>query len=171
MPPFGLGYGGELRRGEILAMVNFMRYTWDDRAELPAEVARASAIPALAADEVPSYEMHVQPIIKRFCVSCHRPGKKNNNYLMRDYNETMTTGDHAPNVVAGDLGSNNIRMLHREEIEAGGPMPPTKALRPELILIWEKWVASGAPNTAVEAAELTLPAQFLPVEAEPTATP
>ena len=54
MPPFGLGYGGELRRGDILAMVNFMRYTWDDRAELPAEVAQASAIPALRADEVPS---------------------------------------------------------------------------------------------------------------------
>jgi ubiquinol-cytochrome c reductase cytochrome b subunit len=171
MPPFGLGYGGELRRGDIIAVVNFMRYTWDDRAELPQEVVQASAVPALAEGEVPSYEVHIQPMIKRYCVSCHRPGKKNNNYLMRDYNEIMTTGDHAPNVVAGDLGSNTIRMLHREEIEAGGPMPPTKALKPELILIWEKWIAGGAPTTAAEAAGLTLPAEFLPGEATPTAAP
>jgi mono/diheme cytochrome c family protein len=172
MPPFGLGYGGELRRGEILAVVNFMRYTWDDRAELPQEVAQASAVPALAEGEVPSYEVHILPMVKRYCISCHRPGKKNNNYLMRDYNEIMTTGDNTPNIIAGDLGSNAIRMLHREEIDAGGPMPPTKALKPELILIWEKWVAGGAPNTAAEAAGLTLPAEFLPAEgSQPTPAP
>lgn len=168
MPPFGLGYGGELRRGEINAIVNFMRYTWDDRAELPQEVVAASAVPVLAVGEVPSYDVHITPIIKRYCVSCHRPGKKNNNYLMRDFNETMTSGDNAPNLIAGDLGTNTIRMLHREEIEAGGPMPPTRALKPELILIWEKWVAGGLPQTPEQAAQATLPAEFLPVEATPT---
>lgn len=152
MPPFGLGYGGELARGDIDAIVTFMRYTWDDRAEIPAEAAAASVIPALGPDEVPSYEVHIAPIVKRYCVSCHRPGKENNNYLMGNYEETMTSGDNAPNIIAGDLGSNLIRMLHREEIDAGGPMPPTKPLPEDYTILFERWVLGGVPNTAAEAA-------------------
>lgn len=158
MTPFGLGYGGELSRGEMEAIVNFMRYTWDDRVEIPEEAAQAGAIPALLPGEVPSFDVHIAPIVKRYCVSCHRPGKENNNYLMRDYIETMETGDHAPNIIPGDLNSNLILMLYREEIEAGGPMPPTKALKQELIEIFVSWVDGGAPETAEQAAELsTLP--------------
>lgn len=157
MPPFGLGYGGEMSRGEINAVVTFMRYTWDDRAEIPAEAVAASAIPELGPDEVPSYEVHIQPIIKRYCISCHRPGKENQNYLMGTYVEVMTSGDHAPNIIPGDLNSNNIRMLHREEIDAGGPMPPTKPLPDEYIEIFERWVLGGAPETAEEAAGLSAP--------------
>jgi menaquinol-cytochrome c reductase cytochrome b/c subunit len=155
MPPNGLGYGGELSRGEIDAIVTFMRYTWDDRVEIPEEAAQAGAIPELGSDEIPSYEVHIAPIVKRFCVSCHRPGKKNNNYLMGTYQETMETGDNAPNVIPGDLNSNNILMINRQEIEAGGPMPPTRALKPELIEIFERWVLGGAPETAEQAAALS----------------
>lgn len=173
MPPFGLGYGGELSRGEIDAIVTFMRYTWDDRVEIPEDAAQAGAIPELSPGEVPSYEVHIAPIIKRYCVSCHRPGKENNNYLMRDYVETMETGDNTPNVIPGDLNSNLILMLHREEIEAGGPMPPTKPLKQELIEFFELWVDGGALETAEQAAALSTPPEEASTE-EPdqaTATP
>lgn len=152
MQPFGIAYGGELSIGEIETIVDFMRYTWDDRAELPQEVTQASAMPTLGEDQVPSYDVHIEPLVKRYCISCHRPGKKNNNYFMQSYEEVMNTGDHAPNVIPGDLASNLIRMLHREEIDAGGPMPPTKALKPEIIAIFERWVLGGAPQTPEEAA-------------------
>lgn len=153
MTPFGRAYGGELGPGDIDAIVAFMRYTWDDRAELPEEVTQASAMPVLGADEVPSYEVHIAPIFKRYCISCHRPGKKNQNYLMQTYQEVMETGDHAPNVIPGNLDNHLIRMIHRENIDAGGPMPPTKALKADLIEIIERWVLGGAPNTAEEAAK------------------
>lgn len=153
MPPFSKAFGGALSASEIDYIVVFMRYTWDDRMELPAEAA-GPAIPALGPDEVPSYEVHIQPIIKRYCISCHRPGKKNNNYFMATYDEVMKSGDQAPNVIPGDLGSNLIRMINREEIEAGGPMPPTKPLPPELVDIFTRWVQAGAPNTAADAAAL-----------------
>ncbi len=152
MPPFGKAYSGELGIGDIEAVVDFMRYTWDDRAEIPQEVVQASALPALGENEVPSYDVHIEPLVKRYCVSCHRPGKKNNNNLMRTYEEIMTTGDNAPNVIPGDLNSNLIRMINREEIEAGGPMPPTKALKPEVVDIFTRWVAGGALRTSEEAA-------------------
>ena len=155
MPPFGLGYGGEVSRAELEYLVTFMRYSWDDRAEVPQEAAQAGALPVLGPDEVPSYSVHIEPLVKRYCISCHRPGKKNNEYLMQTYEEMMNTGDNAPNLVAGDLMSNTIRMLHREEIDAGGPMPPTRALKPELIQIFERWVLNGLPETPDEAAAIS----------------
>ena len=171
MPPFSKAFGGALSTSEIDYIVTFMRYTWDDRMQLPQE-AKPAAIPTLAADEIPSYEVYIQPIVKRYCLSCHRPGKKNNNYYMSTYEEIMTSGDQAPNVIAGDLTSNLIRMINREEIEAGGPMPPTKALPPELVDIFTRWVKAGAPNTAADAAVLqpTAPAQQTPTPT-PTSTP
>lgn len=172
MPPFGKGYGGELSRGDIDAVVTFMRYTWDDRVEVPQEAQQAGAIPALGADEIPSYEVHIAPIFKRYCISCHRPGKENQNYLMQTYEEVMQSGDHAPNIIAGDLNNNLVRMIRREEIEAGGPMPPTKALKPELIEIIERWILAGAPNTAADAAALSPAATPVqPISPTPAGSP
>ncbi|MEW5872009.1 MAG: c-type cytochrome [Chloroflexota bacterium] len=157
MTPFGRGYGGELGPGDIDAIVTFMRYTWDDRAELPQEVAMGSQIPALGPDEIPSYEQHLEPLFKRYCVSCHRPGKKNNNYLMQTYDEVLNSGDNAPNLITGDLSSNMIRMINREEIDAGGAMPPNKPLKDEYIDMITRWVLAGMPNTAAEAAATPAP--------------
>jgi len=168
MTPFGRGYGGELGPGDMEAIVTFMRYTWDDRVEIPQEATTAFAIPPLGPDEIPSYEVHVALIFKRYCVSCHRPGKENQNYLMQSYAEVMESGDNAPNVIPGDLGSNLMRMVHREDIDAGGPMPPNKALKDEFIEIIERWILGGAPNTAADAAALT-PAGVTPEQ--PTEAP
>jgi mono/diheme cytochrome c family protein len=154
MPPFGLAYGGELPRVEIEQIVTFIRYTWDDRVEIPEE-ATTGGVPELGPEDTPVYTIHVEPIVRRTCVSCHRPGKKNNNYLMQTYEEVIETGDNAPNLIAGDLDSNLIRMLHREEIDAGGPMPPTKALKAEWIDIFERWVLAGMPESPEDLPEST----------------
>jgi mono/diheme cytochrome c family protein len=172
MQPFGLAYGGELQRGDIEAIVTFMRYTWDDRVEIPEEAAAAGAVPELGPDQIPTYDMHIEPIIRRTCVSCHRPGKTNNNYLMQTYDEIINSGDNAPNLIAGDLGSNLIRMIYREEIDAGGPMPPTKELKPEWIDAFERWVLAGMPETAddLPATPTSAPEPAIEetLEAEPT---
>jgi hypothetical protein len=87
---------------------------------------------------------------------------------MGSYEESMTSGDNTPNIIPGDLNSNLIRMLNREEIPAGGPMPPTKALKPELIDLFIRWVLGGAPNTAEEAASASSGTEAVPI---PTAIP
>jgi mono/diheme cytochrome c family protein len=150
MPPFGLAYGGELDRASIDAIVTFIRYTWDDRVEVPQEAVGAGAVPELGPDQIPTYTEFIEPIIRRTCVSCHRPGKENNNYLMGSYEELLTTGDDAPNLIAGDLGSNLIRSLHREETDEWGPMPPSKPLKEEWIVIFERWVLAGMPETPAD---------------------
>jgi len=176
MPPYGRAYGGELGPGSIESIVTFMRYTWDDRVDIPVEASMASAIPALAPDEIPSYEVHIQRIVKRYCISCHRPGKENNDYFMTTFEEIMESGANAPNVIPGDLESILILTLYREELNyldpEVGPMPPTKALKPELIEIFERWIMGGAPNTAAEAEALRpTPESTQPAYPEPEATP
>lgn len=160
MPPFGKAYGGELTPGEVTYVVAFMRYTWDDRAELPAEALALAALPALAADEVPSYDVHVSVVVKRYCISCHRAGKDNNDYLMTSYEEILTTGKNKDfNVIAGDESSYFLQTIHGTAIldPATGEilintMPPKRALNAQALEILTRWVMYDMPRTAEDAA-------------------
>lgn len=174
MTPFGKTYGGELSRSEIDHIVIFMRYMWDDRFELPAEALKP-LFPPLADGEVPSYEVHIAPIVKRYCVSCHREGKDNNNYLMTSYDEILHTGDNKDkNVIAGDPNGYLIQVIQGTPIrdpndpqkEIIGVMPPKGHLKPDAVEAFVLWILSGMPETTEDAAQLS-PAPIL----EPTATP
>jgi mono/diheme cytochrome c family protein len=159
MQPFGKAYGGVLSTSEIDSLVAFMRYSWDDRAEMPT--GAISFIPALNPGEVPSWDVHIQPLIKRYCVSCHRVGKQNNNYLMTSYQEMLNTGDNAPLITAGDLESLLLKLIDGQEGKDPvtgkviRQMPPTKLLDPQYVDILTRWVMNGMPQTAEEASKLT----------------
>jgi len=161
MTPFGKAYGGELSKSEIDYMTIFMRYMWDDRFEAPVI---KPLFPALADGEVPSYDVHIAPIAKRYCISCHRAGKENNNYLMTSYEEILTTGDNAEfNIISGDETSYMLQVIQEHAImdpekpdeELIGVMPPSKALKPDVVDVFIRWVMNGMPQTAEEAAILS----------------
>ena len=156
MQPFGKAYGGALSPTEIDSLVAFLRYTWDDRAELPA--GAITSIPSLGANEVPSWEVHIQPLTKKFCVSCHRAGKDNNNYLMTSYDEMLNTGDNNPVIATGDPNSLLLQLINGHEGQdpkTGNTirqMPPTKLLDQKYIDMLTRWILAGMPKTAEEAA-------------------
>jgi mono/diheme cytochrome c family protein len=161
MTPFGKAYGGELSRGEIDYMITYMRYMWDDRFEAP-EIK--PLYPPLAEGEVPSYDVHIAPIAKRYCVSCHRADKENNNYLMTSYDEILTTGDNADkNIISGDETSYLLQVIQEQAImdpakpdeELIGVMPPSKALKPDVVNVFKLWIMNGMPQTAEDAAALS----------------
>lgn len=161
MTPFGKAYGGELSKGEIDTIITYMRYLWDDRFEAPKI---KPLYPPLAEGEVPSYDVHIQPIVKRYCISCHRAGKENNNYLMTSYEELLTTGDNAEkNIIKGDETSNLLQVIQQNAImdpnqpdqELIGVMPPNKALKADIVDVFIRWVMNGMPRTAEEAAALS----------------
>jgi mono/diheme cytochrome c family protein len=159
MQPFGSTYGGPLSPTDIENIVTFMRYTWDDRAELPAGTSPVASIPVLNPGEVPSYDVHVEPLTKRYCVSCHRAGKQNNNYLLTSYDELLNTGDNAPVVAPGDPQSLLLQLITGHEgldPKTGNTirrMPPTKLLDQQYIDMLTRWVLAGMPKTAEEAAK------------------
>jgi hypothetical protein len=140
-----------------------MRYTWDDRFEAPPI---KPLFPALADGEVPSYEVHIQPIVKRYCISCHREGKTNNNYWMTTYEEILTTGDNKDfNIIAGDPESYLLQVIQGTPIpDPDDPatemiriMPPTSQLKPNVIDVFVRWIMAGMPQSALDAAALFVP--------------
>ena len=159
MQPFGSTYGGSLSPTDIENIVTFLRYTWDDRAELPAGTSPVASIPVLNQGEVPSYDVHIGPLVKRYCVSCHRAGKQNNNYLLTSYDEMLNTGDNAPVVTAGDPQSLLLQLITGHEgidPKTGNTirqMPPTKLLDQQYIDMFTRWVLAGMPKTAEDAAK------------------
>jgi len=161
MPPYGKTYGGELSKSEIDYITIFMRYSWDDRFEAPV---LPELFPPLADGEVPSYDVHIQPIVKRYCISCHRPGKDNNNYLMTTYEEILTTGDHAEfNVIAGNETSYLLQTIQGQPIldengeEIISIMPPSRLLNENVVDVFMRWIMNGMPQTAADAAALSTP--------------
>jgi mono/diheme cytochrome c family protein len=172
MPPLGKAYNAEgLTRGEIDYIILFMRYSWDDRFEAPP---MKPLFPALAEGEVPSYEVHIQPIVKRYCISCHRAGKDNNDYLMTSYEEILTSGENQDkNIIAGDPNSYFLQVIQGTPImdpanpteEMIGVMPPKGHLRPDALDAFIRWIMNGMPETAEDAAKL-----FVAPAQEPTAT-
>ena len=161
MNPFGKAHGGELTRNQIDYMVTFMRYSWDDRFEMP-EIPEL--FPPLAEGEVPSYDVHIAPITKRYCISCHRAGKDNNDFLMTSYEEMLTTGENADHdIVAGDMNSYLLQTIQQTPIldengeEIIGVMPPKTVLKPDVVDVWVRWIMNGMPKTAEEAAALYVP--------------
>ena len=78
--------------------------------------------------------------------SCHGARKKG-GYSVADYNSVMTSGDHAPVIVAGDAANSMlVQMLRGIKTDAGGQMPPSRALQEEQIKLIERWVNQGAQN-------------------------
>ncbi len=162
MTPFGKSYGGELSTAEIDYIVTFMRYMWDDRFQLPPEALKP-LFPPLAEGEVPSYDVHIAPIVKRYCISCHRAGKDSNNYFMTTYDEMLTTGDHKDkNIVAGDPNSYLLQVIQGTAImdpanpneQIIGVMPPKGHLKPDAVDAFTRWIMNGMPKTAEDAAKL-----------------
>jgi predicted CXXCH cytochrome family protein len=144
---------------------------WDDRFEAPTI---KPLYPPLADGEVPSYDVHIQPIVKRYCVSCHRAGKTNNNYLMTSYEEILTTGDNAEkNIIPGDETSYLLQVIQEQPImdpekpdeEMIRVMPLTNPLKPNVVDVFVRWIMNGMPQTAEEAAAL-----FVAPTPEPAAT-
>ena len=175
MNPFGKMYNPEgLSKSDIDNIVIFMRYMWDDRFEIPAEALKP-LFPPLVEGEVPSYDVHIAPIVKRYCISCHRAGKTNNNYLMTTYEEILTTGDNVDkNVLAGDANSYLLQVIQDHAIpDPKDPsetmintMPPNRWLKLNIIDVFIRWIMNGMPLTAEEAAAL-----FVAQTPEVTVTP
>ncbi len=179
MTPFGKSYNpAGLSKTEIDEIVTFMRYSWDDRFEAPP---MKPLFPPLAAGEVPSYDVHIAPIVKRYCVSCHRAGKTNNNYLMDTYDNMLHTGDQKDqNIIAGDPNGYLLQVIQGHEIpDPKDPskvlirqMPPNAKLQPNIIDALMRWIMAGMPKTAADAAQMQAQIQAtMTAMPTPAATP
>jgi menaquinol-cytochrome c reductase cytochrome b/c subunit len=139
MQAFGLAYGGTLTDPEIRSIVDFIE-SWKAPPEGDESQADLSQV------ENPGFANDIKPILDKRCSGCHGNRPKG-NYSIADYNTVMTTGDHAPVIIAGDAADSTLaKMLNGVKTDAGGQMPPSRPLKPEQIRLIERWISQGAQN-------------------------
>ena len=98
---------------------------------------------------------------------------------MTTYDEILTTGDNKPLIVAGDPDSILLKVIQGQEIKDPQTgevtirtMPLNSQLKPDVVNVWVRWVMNGMPQTAEEAAALSVtPTPEAPEEPEATETP
>jgi menaquinol-cytochrome c reductase cytochrome b/c subunit len=139
MQAFGLAYGGSLTDPEIHAIVDFIE-AWKAPIEGTGSQVDLSQI------ENPSFSQNVKPILDQRCFSCHGRRPKG-NFSVAEYSSVMTSGDHAPVVIAGDANNSIlVQMLNGIQTDAGGQMPPSRPLKADQIQLIERWIDQGAQD-------------------------
>ncbi len=62
------------------------------------------------------------------------------------YQAVMTTGDHAPVVIPGDVANSLLAQILQGTATSGAIMPPGGKLPDATIQIILDWIAAGAPE-------------------------
>ena len=103
------------------------------------------------ADEPPTFERDVRPILKAYCLDCHGAGEQLKGKLdLRLARSARRGGKSGPAVVAGQPEESLLLI----RVQAG-EMPPTdKKVPPAQAAILERWIAAGARTLRDEPASL-----------------
>jgi len=90
-----------------------------------------------------TFTADVLPIFEQRCVMCHGTS---GGWDGSDYQEAMTTGDHAPVVIPGNITSSVLAQKLIGTAPFGEIMPPGGKLPDATIQIILDWIAAGAPE-------------------------
>jgi mono/diheme cytochrome c family protein len=122
-----IAWGEILDPGQIEQLVGYMRLLGK------ADLTPTGATRTFTAD--------VKSIFEAKCTSCH--GSKG-GWSAADYQAVMTSGDHKPNVIAGDYKNSLLMQKILGTQTEGDLMPPFDRLTDAEIQIIMDWIASGA---------------------------
>ena len=112
---------------------------------------------AAYAEDVPpekiTYDDHVRPIFRQYCLSCHSADSKKGDLAIDAFATTMEGGASGEVVFEGDLESSRLWMLVNHEDEP--PMPPEADKLPEdKLAIIRKWIEGGALENSGSVAKV-----------------
>jgi hypothetical protein len=118
---------------------------------LAFSTALMAAPPVVAGEDKVTFERHVRPIFKVYCLDCHGGGEKLKGKLdLRLRRFAVRGGKSGPALVPGE--ASNSRLLKR--LKAGEMPPGEKKVPAEQIAVLERWIAAGAPARRDEPATL-----------------
>jgi hypothetical protein len=98
--------------------------------------------PGLAADvkDALSFEQHIRPILKVYCLDCHGGDKLRGGLDLRLRRFAVKGGDSGPAIAPG--APDKSLLLHR--LKAGEMPPGDKKVPADKIALVERWIAAGA---------------------------
>jgi mono/diheme cytochrome c family protein len=111
-----------------------------------ALVVLCSPVLAVAAEVVPSYTKDIKPLMERYCVSCHKPGKAKGRLDVSTFQAIMKGGKKKA-VVPGKPDASWLQLT----MEGRRPvMPPRKEkqMKAQEIALVRAWILAGARNDA-----------------------
>ena len=116
-------------------------------AAAPAAAAKGG-LRSVNPDNPAFYRIHVEPLLQRSCVSCHRPEKHKAGLKMDSYEQLMRGGDDGPAVVPGNPKKSDMirRLLLPPSDDDSMPSDGDKPLTPEEIQTIERWIQAGAKS-------------------------
>ena len=106
-------------------------------AALSSALVRAADLPADAV----TFEQHVRPILKAYCLDCHGGGEKPEGGLDLRLKRLIVKGGESGTAIRVDEPAAS-HLLKR--IKSGEMPPSEKKVPPAQIAVLEKWVATGA---------------------------
>lgn len=100
------------------------------------------------------FETHVRPALIEHCYKCHseESGERKGGLLLDRQSGWLDGGDLGQAVVPGDVeGSLFVEAIRYDNEDL--QMPPKYQLEPEVVAIFEKWIAMGAPGPKEDLGE------------------
>jgi cytochrome c5 len=91
----------------------------------------------------PSFSADVLPVFEQKCVACHG---NLGGWGGSNYEDVMTSGDHAPVIIPGDIENSLLAQKLLGTQSVGTVMPPAGKLPDAEIQAILDWIAAGAPE-------------------------
>jgi hypothetical protein len=114
-------------------------------------LALLAAAPLAGAEEKITFEQHIRPILKVYCLDCHGGGEKlKGNLDLRLRRLAVQGGDSGAAIVPGDAA----KSLLLERLKAGEMPPGEKKVPAEQIAVIARWIGAGAAVRRGEPAKL-----------------
>jgi mono/diheme cytochrome c family protein len=126
-----LAFGSILSESQIQGLVDHIR-------QLPPPQTAPQPTPGGL-----TFEANILPIFQQSCSMCHGTL---GGWDATNYQAVMTTGDHAPVVIPGDVANSLLAQKLQGTATVGTVMPPMGKLPDETIQIILDWIAAGAPE-------------------------
>ena len=113
----------------------------------------ASAAPAAAQEEAPSYYRDVWPVIQQRCQGCHQPAQLGGELNLTNFEGLAAGGMNGAAFVAGKPDESRMLKMLRGEIEPAMPMRGEPLAEVEIAAISD-WIAAGADDDTPEEVRL-----------------
>ena len=94
----------------------------------------------------PSFSKQIVPLFEAQCSFCHSQQTQYGGWDASTYETVMTTGEHGPAVVPGDVRTSSLAQKVLGTQLEGSIMPPAGPLSEEETRLILDWILSGAPN-------------------------
>lgn len=98
-------------------------------------------------DAPPNFEEHVLPILREYCISCHRGSRARNGLKLKSLESILEGGSSGPAVVPGDSGSSLLYLVAAHEREPFMP-PDEERMEQGILDVLRDWIDGGARRTA-----------------------